>query len=636
MHNMNKRHKWYRILSVIAIAIIISTPSQALSVISAETVGEKVEITIRPNEEHKEISPYIYGANDGVYLKALSAKSIRMGGNRLTAYNWETNVSNAGSDWSNTSDNWLVGKLLSEQQIEPAALGLYLSDTAKQYNIPFTLLTLQMCGYVAADMNGRVDESEKAPSERWNKVEYRKSADFADTPDLSDGVVYLDEYVNYLVNKLGDSTTETGIKAYALDNEPSLWHGTHSLIQSEPIKCSDLIVKSSSLSQAIKAVDTNALIFGPALYGFNAFTGFQEAPDWQQIKADGGYRWFIDYYLDSMKKESDQAGKRLLDVLDIHFYTEAKGPCGVRSSDCMNFDDEGCLNARMQSTRTLYEEGYIENSWIGQWGKEFLPILPNIQQSIDQYYPGTKLAITEYNFGGGTNISGGVAQADALGCFAKYGVFCATLWAQTDILPMYQYSAINLYTNYDGNGNGFGNTMVSADSNNIKRSTVYAAIDNDNTDTVRVILINKSVNDATPAVITIESEKEYKCAEIYTLTDEAKLIQRQKNFTGITGNRLTYEMPPMSVTELVLVREEGNLSDDGFETAAVITPAAESSTDETTDTASMSVTPAPDETSSLKSTSEKEYGKYYIIGIAALLLCIVGGVLNKTKKRKKN
>lgn len=278
----------------------------------------------------------------------------------------------------------------------------------------------------------------------------------------------------------------------------------------------------------------------------------------------------------------------------------------------------------MQSTRSLYEEGYIEDSWIGQWGKDFLPILPNIQKSIDQYYPDTKIAITEYNFGGGTNISGGVAQADALGSYAKYGVFCANLWAQTDILPMYQYSAINLYTNYNGNGAGFGNTLVKADSSNIEQSTVYAAIDEENTDTIRVILTNKSVKDNTPAQITIDGDKNYQCAEVYTLTSEASTIKRQKNLTGIANNTFTYEMPAMSVTELVLVQDESKLSSDGIEPTVVISDG----------TTSASLTPIP--------TSVAPSGtvhKYYYVTISILLLAgiiLIGVIILNYKKKKKN
>lgn len=617
-----------RVISIITIIIILSTQAADHITASKITTGKQVEITISPKDDHKGISPYIYGVNDGVYLKAVTAKSLRIGGNRLTTYNWETNASNAGADWYNTSDNWLVSKLPVEKQTQPAALGLYLSETAKTYNIPLTLLTLQMCGFVSTDINGEVEKKEKAPSNRWKKVVYRKKSKFADTPNLKDGKVYMDEYVNYLIKRLGNSTTATGIKAYALDNEPALWSGTHSLIQSKPLKCSDLIKKSSALASAVKDEDANALIFGPALYGFNAYTGFQDAPDWQQIKADNGYRWFIDYYLDSMKKESDKAGKRLLDVLDIHYYTEAKGPCGTRSSNCIQFQNKGCLDARMQSTRTLYEDGYIENSWIGQWGKEFLPILPNIQKSIDQYYPGTKIAITEYNYGGGTNISGGVAQADALGSFAKCGVFCANLWAQTDIIPMYQYSAINLYTNYNGHGAGFGNILVAADSSDVELSTVYAAINNENTDVVRVILTNKSVKDKTPAEVTIKGDKNYQCAEVYTLTNEAKTISRQGNITGITGNSFTYDMPAMSVTELVLVPDESKLTANESDTTAAVR----------TGKATISLASTVTDTTEAISNSGKTNIDYYLAITFVMLLLILGvvSIILSYKKYKKH
>lgn len=628
--NKLRRNKLYKLITIATACILLSVQDSAYSIASQTANVTQVEITIKPDAEHKEISPYIYGVNDGVYLKAVSAKSLRIGGNRLTAYNWETNASNAGSDWKNTSDTWLVSKLPMDQQTKPSALGLYLSETAKTYDIPLTLLTLQMCGYVSADINGGVNESEKAPSDRWYKVENRINSDFPDTPNLNDNIVYMDEYVNYLVKNLGDSTTATGIKAFALDNEPSLWSGTHSLIWQEPLKCSELIQKSSALASAVKDVDANALIFGPALYGFNAYTGFQDAPDWQQIKADSRYRWFIDYYLDSMKQESDKAGKRLLDVLDIHYYTEAKGPCGVRSSNCMQFNNDDCLDARMQSTRILYEEGYIEDSWIGQWGKDFLPILPNIQKSIDQYYPDTKIAITEYNFGGGTDISGGVAQADALGSYAKYGVFCANLWAQTDILPMYQYSAINLYTNYNGNGTGFGNTLVKADSSNVEPSTVYAAIDDENTDTIRVILTNKSVKENTPALVTIDGDKNYQCAEVYTLTSEANTIKRQKNLTGIESNTFIYEMPAMSVTELVLVQDESKLTSDGNEPIVV--------TSDSTASASLTPTPIPIPTpTSVVSSGTVHKDNYLITSIVLLIgIILIGFLVLYYKKNKKH
>ncbi len=42
-------------------------------------------------------------------------------------------------------------------------------------------------------------------------------------------------------------------------------------------------------------------------------------------------------------------------------------------------------------------------------------------------YPGTKLAITEYNWGGQEHINGAVAQADILGIFGREGLDIGTL-----------------------------------------------------------------------------------------------------------------------------------------------------------------------------------------------------------------
>jgi len=49
--------------------------------------------------------------------------------------------------------------------------------------------------------------------------------------------------------------------------------------------------------------------YSDLLVRFAAYETLQSAPDWG---TEGeGYRWFIDYYLDKMKKASDEEGKRL-------------------------------------------------------------------------------------------------------------------------------------------------------------------------------------------------------------------------------------------------------------------------------------------------------------------------------------
>ncbi len=537
--------------------------SALIAAVSAAAIAQTVsaeqpaaEITVCPENAVRKISPYIYGVNSGVDLNSVSAKSFRLGGNRLSAYNWENNYSNAGSDYHNSTDLYLVQNVPEEFKKAPGGAALAAADEADKGNVPYRLLTLQMLGYAAAGKRGNVTEEYAAPSEKWVKVENRKGSEFTLEPDKKDGVIYMDEYLNYLFNKIGNSESGTGFSAYALDNEPALWSGTHSMVQRSPLTCSELVSRSKDLASMIKEMDENADVFGPSLYGYAAYDSFQGAPDWGELKDANGYRWFIDYYLDEMSKAEQEYGHRILDVLDLHYYTEAKGECGERS--CSNYDNDGCVTARLNSVRSLYDENYRENSWIADAGAEFFPLLPNIEQSIEKYYPGTKLAFTEYNFGGGDHISGGVAEADTLGIFAEHGVYFASIWSFDQ--NAYQLSAINMFTNYDGMGNGLGDTLIGSSVSGNEDISVYPAVNEGEPDTVRMIVTNRSLHDETPAKISVDSEIGFTSAEVYSLSGDSAEIKRLEDIAEISGNNFEYSLPPLSVTEFVLKREEKKIS----------------------------------------------------------------------------
>ncbi len=549
---MKKLKKLSMLSAAIAGILLSCAPANADDMNAEES--NTVNITIDTAKDRKEISPYIYGINTELMETDVSCTAIRAGGNRFTAYNWETNASNAGSDWNHISDGYFQNSLPDDIKDAFGGVALNLSRKCAGKNSAYSLMTLQMAGYVAADMNGEVTKDQAAPSDRWNKVELKKGTEFSLEPDLSDGTVYMDEFVNYLVNTLGDSQSARGIKGYSLDNEPALWKWTHERIHPDATGCEEIVEKSAIMAKAVKDIDPNAEIFGPALFGYGAFTRFGDNSDWNTVKQSGDYAWFIDYYLDEMKKAEDEAGVRLLDVLDIHYYTEAKGECGERK--CEHYDEEGCVKEKLNSTRSLWDADYQEKSWITDAGAEFLPLLPNVQQSIDKYYPGTKIAITEYDFGGCYDISGGIMQADALGVFAKNGVYFASLFAGK---ALYQCAAIDLYTNYNGKGSGFGDTLVYCETDNIDLSTAYAAVDADSDDVITLIVINKSFNDRTTANITIEGETDYGYVHLYGLDSTIAAISDltdNSDSVTISGDTITYEMEPESVSLLVIGKNE--------------------------------------------------------------------------------
>lgn len=522
-----------------AVCLLASIP--AVPSAAADSYTMQVEVDL--GGERKEISPYIYGVNEytSSNLKTVTVHSTRQGGNRYTGYNWETNWSNAGSDWQHSSDT-----NIGDVSDGPAFAAQQLSKTCVERDIPYKLATLQLAGYVSADKAGTVTEAETAPSDRWNKVEFRKDGALSLEPDLTDGVVYMDEYVNYLVNKLGDASTETGIQAYSLDNEPVLWNDTHPRLHPEEVSNSELVSKSIELAQVVKEIDPKAEVFGPAFWGMlpciNAGSGdtFTD-PDWEAVK--GNYTWYLDYYLDQMAQAEKEAGKRLLDVVDVHYYAQ----------DCST--DEAIL----QAARSLYDPTYVENSWLQPYFGQYFPFLPNIQASIDKYYPGTKIAISEYNLANianekdtGRSVVSAIAEAEALGCFADNGIYFATYWGTLADCP-YAASAINLYTNYDGEGNGFGDTLVAAKTEDVSKAYAYAAIDGDDGSEVTMVLSNKDMTQTESAEITLTgTEEQYQSAVVYAITQEHSDIRIIDVQNDLSGNKLTVELPPLSVAQIVL------------------------------------------------------------------------------------
>lgn len=522
-----------RIISRIAAVLLAASATFSPLCPSFAEEAAPMNITIDLSAPGKPISPYIYGVNQftkGTSYRSVRATAVRQGGNRTTAYNWENNASNAGSDWHHSSDSYM------SSSDEPADCVKTLSNAASFYNIPYKLTTLQLAGYVAADKNGSVSVEETAPSPRWNKVILTKGAPFADTPDLTDGVVYMDEYVNYIVNMLGDSASPKGIQGYSLDNEPALWHHTHPRVHPQPVTIDELAEKSIEMAKAVKAIDPNAEIFGPALYGYTAYDHLADdnmSVEWEQLKAQKGYNWYLDCYLDQMKQAEEKYGLRLLDVLDIHYYSES-----ARISD----------KERVQSVRTLYEEGFRENSWIGQWCTENLPLLDTVQASIDKYYPGTKLAISEYNFGG-ENTSATIAMAEALGCYADAGVYLATLWGGNG----YQFAGINLYTNYDNKGGAFGDLLIPAATDDISLCSAYAALSSTDSNVLTVSMTNKSETDALHALIHLNgANTAYDAATVYAVYGDRSKIRLLEGAAVMLDGQVQVTLPPYCAAMVVI------------------------------------------------------------------------------------
>jgi hypothetical protein len=507
------------------------------------TEGGELHFEVAAGKVVQTISPYVYGINSQSG-EGMGATVRRMGGNRQSGYNWEINASNAGSDYNHSSDEWPCTAMGYGDCNAPGAQFIDFARSNRHDGME-SIATVPLVDYVSADKRGAVPETEKAPSPRWERSSPKKPGPFAATPDLSDGVVYEDEFVNFLVGKLGKAA-QGGIKFYSLDNEPALWPSTHPRIHPLPTRYDEMVNRSEATASAIVKLDPTAIVLGGVMFGWSEYQSLNDAPDAKEQNAT--YGSYLDYFLASMKRLEEKHHQRLVHALDVHWYPEARGAARVTDK----VFDAKTVAARLQAPRSLWDPTYLEKSWIAStWGKP-IRLIPWLQERIAARYPGTKLTMTEYNFGTGDHISGGLAQADALGVFGRQGLYLATYWgdgAGNGPLPGFIKAAFQLYRNYDGKGGAFGDGALEATPADWAKASIYAATDSKHPGALTVLVINKELHTVFNAKIDLTGSACSK-ARVYALDASAPAVRALSDI-DVKNNQITYRLPPLSATLFV-------------------------------------------------------------------------------------
>jgi len=457
---------------------------------------------------------------------------VRAGGNRWTAYNWEINASNAGSDYMFQNDDFL------SSSTQPAAPVLELIQQATTGHAA-ALVTIPIVDYVAGDANAGGDVRNSGASylsTRFKQNKADKPSPAAASPDVSDDVVYQDELVSYL-----KSHAPTGSRIlFSLDNEPDLWASTHAEVHPAPVTYAELWERNQRFATAIKRAWPEALVTGFVSYGWNGMVNLQNASD-----ANG--RDCMSFYLDQAKAAEQSAGKRLIDYLDFHWYSEARGD-GTRVTEANN--GAAVVAAREQAPRSLWDTTYTEDSWIAKDALNGpIQLLPRLTKQISEHYPSTKLAITEWNYGGGNHISGAIATADALGIFGRERVDLATFW-QLAMDESFAYAALRAFRNYDGSGATFGDVSVPATTSDTLNVTFYASLHGHATDHVVLIAINKATTDKT-AALRLAHPSTFTKLSSYHIAGTSAELTKQSEQTSSATNAWKITLPAQSVSVLV-------------------------------------------------------------------------------------
>ncbi len=517
-----------------------------------------VTVTINPASTHP-ISPYIYGLN--FYFGNTNPPPMltmdRDGGNRWTAYNWETNASNAGSDYIYENDGFLSSSNVPAEAVR----GFIAQDQAGGMA---SLVTVQLQGLVSADENGPVSVTNPPDLTRFKTVVDKKSTvsatPFTITPPTTDANVFMDEFVWALDQKLPGifGANPAHPTFVSLDNEPELWNSTHLEVQGHnPVTSDNYITKTISLTKAIKDQFRNALIFGPVHYGFQGIYNWQG----ELSATPSGTNWFPDKYLQALKTASTAYGKPLVDVYDFHWYAEDYDSNGTR---ILNLNGTTLTDAQVQlivqSPRNLWDPTYTDagnsNPWIFQeLGSTPINILGRLQSKINAENPGMKISITEYESGGWNHIAGTIAQADNLGIFGAQGVFAASFWPPNGTYS-YALAGFRAFRGFDGANATFGDTSLQSISSNVQNVVVYASTDSTTPGRVVFVAINRS----TAAQVTaITGQSLSGTAHFYQMTAASAQTQStggtpvQPVAAGTipaTGSTLTVTLPALSVTTI--------------------------------------------------------------------------------------
>ena len=459
--------------------------------------GAPVTVAVDPSANRRNVSPLVYGVSGGsaAQLARLKFPSRRWGGNNTTRYNWQNDTLNSDFDWfyiNYAQDNANPGALPDGSSADR------FIDEARSAGVE-PLITVPLIGWTPVDRVRRWGFSvAKYGAQQQTECTASGNASWCNPdagngkhPDGSNmtgndprdtsreiGPSFVTDWMKHIAARTG-TAGQGGVKFFALDNEPGIWFSTHRDVHPLKAGYDELWQRTRDYASAMKAQDPNAQLFGPVPWGWcEYFFSYADGDcvDGPDRQAHGGLAW-IPWYLKQVNDYRLQTGVRLVDYLDVHAYPYAN------NVGLSNDESTATSALRLRSIKALYDPTYVDESWVAQP----VNLIPRMKAWIDQYGPGTKLAITEYSYGNDAGTSSVLAQAEVLAIFGREGVDLANRWGAPED-NTFMEDAFKLYLNYDGTGSKAGSVSVKAVSSDVDAVGAYALAD---AAKVYVLLFNK-------------------------------------------------------------------------------------------------------------------------------------------------
>ena len=332
----------------------------------------------------------------------------RSGGNAETRYNWQLNAHNHAADWyfESISDDGPTNA--------GATADAFVADSKN--GSAQAMITIPMIGWMPRLGPNR----SKLWSYSTNKYGPQTDSDIHNAPynnpDAGNGVsvtnnthitwndpndanfptnvAFQQGCVQHLMNQWGTSTNG-GVRYYLMDNEESIWQGTHQDVHPVGPTMQEIRNDFFTYASMVKSNDPNALVCGPEEWGWGGYlySGYDQQwsgqrsdynpADYPDRKANGGWD-YMPWLLNQIHQHDLTNGYRLLDYFTLHCYPQEGSVSG-------NAVDMATELLRNQSTRVFWDSNYVDPSWVNS----VIMLIPRMKSWVATNYPGTKIGVTE-------------------------------------------------------------------------------------------------------------------------------------------------------------------------------------------------------------------------------------------------
>ena len=565
--------------ALVSVALLSVSALAAGPRVVAPQLNPPITISVDAAVNRHAIDSRIYGVSfgDAATLADLDIPINRWGGNATSRYNWVISTSNHARDYffENYPDNAPNGGANGESAdlfIQPTLnAGAQPIMTVPMINLLPTD-RVQRCGYsvmkYAAFGCCYTHETDFHPDcgDGFHAISKQPLKNINDPLDIATlyPATHQADWVQHIVGTFGPAST-TGVKYYALDNEPGLWDSTHFDVHPGYATYDELWSKTQTYGSLIKARDPSALVSGIEEWGWLGY--FFSSSDWNQSstadKDSHGGLYHVEYLLQQARNNEQTQGVRLFDIASLHIYPQGDKAVPKHQEYSPGDPAEEVLTAtktlRNQSTRSLWDPNYVDQSWIqdinvGEVPQGVIRLIPRMRNWVNRNDPGTKIGITEYNWGPDAaanvnDMNGGTAQADVLGIFGREGLDLGVRWTAPPAGSA-AYNAFRMYRNYDGAHSKFGDLSVSAIAPDPDNVAAFAALRSSD-HALTIMIVGKNFTDSTPVTVNVANFVPSGSAEVRQLT-AANTFAAATTLAAGAGPSYTLTVPPSTVTMLIV------------------------------------------------------------------------------------